>query len=72
MNLITVKDFSIITGISISALRCYLYGYRFDQFRWRGKYIYNKDFIQCFIEYLHSKRRHDLADELEKKLLSGK
>ena len=72
MNLITVKDFSLITGLCISSLRTFLEGYRFDKFRYGKKYDYNKEFIKTFINFLHLKRMHKLSDELEKKLLSGK
>lgn len=72
MTLLTLKEINLITGICISSLRTYLKGYRFDKFRYRNKYIYDKDFIKVLVDFLYLKRKREVAEEIEKKLLSGK
>ena len=67
MTLLTLKEINLITGICISSLRTYLKGYRF-----RNKYIYDKDFIKVLVDFLYLKRKREVAEEIEKKLLSGK
>ena len=71
MKYLTLQQIANITGMSQFTLRIYLQNFRFNQFVYGKKYLFNREFIDNFVEFLHIKRRHELAEDVKKKLLSA-
>lgn len=78
MNTITIEELSKITGYGIDCIRGYLQGYRFTRFedyvkvsnRTRLVYLFNQEFIDEFTKFIWERKRLDIKQKLQKKLLS--
>lgn len=78
MNTITTEELSSLTGYGVPCLRAYLQGYRFTRFedyarvnnRTRLVYLFNQEFVDEFTNFIWERKRLDIKQKLQKKLLS--
>ena len=78
MNTITIEELSSLTGYGVPCIRAYLQGYRFTRFedyarvnnRTRLVYLFNQEFVDEFTKFIWERKRLDIKQQLQKKLLS--
>ena len=71
MGVYSVKEISLMTGITESVLRTYLGHYNFDKYYKGRKIEVSKEFYNTLIEYLWNKRSYKYITNVERLLQNG-
>ena len=71
MSVYSVREISLMTGMTYSVLRTYLGHFSFDKY-YKGKQIeVSKEFYNTLIEYLWNKRNHKYIKNVERLIKNG-
>ena len=71
MGVYSVKEISLMTGITESVLRTYLGHYSFDKYYKGRKIEVSKDFYNTLLKYLRNKRSYEYITNVERLLQNG-
>lgn len=71
MGVYSVKEISLMTGITESVLRTYLGHYSFDKYYKGRKIEVSKDFYNTLLKYLWNKRSYKYITNVERLLQNG-
>ncbi len=71
MGVYSVKEISLMTGITESVLRIYLGHYSFDKYYKGRKIEVSKDFYNTLLKYLWNKRSYKYITNVERLLQNG-
>ena len=71
MGVYSVKEISLMTGITESVLKTYLGHYSFDKYYKGRKIEVSKDFYNTLLKYLWNKRSYKYITNVERLLQNG-
>ena len=71
MGVYSVKEISLMTGMTESVLRTYLGHYSFDKYYKGRKIEVSKDFYNTLLKYLRNKRSYKYITNVERLLQNG-
>ena len=71
MGVYSIKEISLITGMTESVLRTYLGHYSFDKYYKGRKIEVSKDFYNTLLKYLWNKRSYEYIENVERLLQNG-
>ena len=68
MGVYSIKEISLMTGMTESVLRTYLGHYSFDKYYKGRKIEVSKDFYNTLLKYLRNKRSYEYIENVERLL----
>ena len=71
MGVYSIKEISLMTGMTESVLRTYLGHYSFDKYYKGRKIEVSKDFYNTLLKYLRNKRSYEYIENVERLLQNG-
>lgn len=71
MGVYSIKEISLMTGMTESVLRTYLGHYSFDKYYKGRKIEVSKDFYNTLLKYLQNKRSYEYITNVERLLQNG-
>ena len=71
MGVYSIKEISLMTGMTESVLRTYLGHYSFDKYYKGRKIEVSKDFYNTLLKYLRNKRSYKYIENVERLLQNG-
>lgn len=71
MGVYSIKEISLMTGMTESVLRTYLGHYSFDKYYKGRKIEVSKDFYNTLLKYLRNKRSYEYITNVERLLQNG-
>lgn len=71
MGVYSIKELSLMTGMTESVLRTYLGHYSFDKYYKGRKIEVSKDFYNTLLKYLRNKRSYEYITNVERLLQNG-
>ena len=71
MGVYSIREISLITGMTYSVLRTYLGHYSFDKYYKGRKIEVSKDFYNTLLKYLWNKRSYKYITNVERLLQNG-
>ena len=71
MGVYSIKEISLMTGMTESVLRTYLGHYSFDKYYKGGKIEVSKEFYNTLLKYLWNKRSYKYITNVERLLQNG-